>query len=251
MVKNTLLTIALVIAVPALGAAAGSDAADAVQKKDLSALRALVQRKADVNAAQPDGTTAMHWAVVWNNEEAVNLLIRAGADVKARNRYGATPLSEAMSSGSASMVDALLKAGADPKTLTTADGETVLMTAARAGNVDVVRLLLDRGADVNGRENYKGQTALMWAAAERHPAVVKLLLDRGADWKVRSLDRETKMPKLSAASAITPIPRGGLPALSFAAREGDIESARIMLDGGVDINYGDVDNTTALVVAIM
>jgi ankyrin repeat protein len=80
---------------------------------------------------------------------------------------------------------------------------------------------------------------------------VTLLLDRGADWKVRSFDRETKMPRLSAASAVTPLPRGGLPALSFAAREGDVESARAMLDGGVDINYGDVDNTTALIVAMM
>src|SRR5215510_9502949 len=99
---------------PATGFAGGSDTADAVQKKDLSALRALVQRKADVNAAQPDGTTALHWAVVWNNEEAINLLLRAGADVKARNRYGATPLSEAVSSGSVGTVEALLKAGADP-----------------------------------------------------------------------------------------------------------------------------------------
>ena len=125
------------------------------------------------------------------------------------------------------------------------------MTAARAGNADVVRMLLDRGADVNAREKYKGQTALMWAAAERHPAVVKLLLDRGADWKVRSIDRETKVPRLSAASSISPIARGGFTALSFSAREGDIESARVMLEGGVDINYGDVDNTSALVVAIM
>ena len=108
-----------------------------------------------------------------------------------------------------------------------------------------------RGADVNARENYKGQTALMWAAAERHPAVVKLLLEHGADWKVRSFDRETKVPKLSAASSISPIARGGFTALSFSAREGDIESARAMLDAGVDINYGDVDNTSALVVAIM
>jgi len=249
--RLAVLTVALSILAPATGLAAGSDAADAVQKKDLGALRTLVQRKADVNAAQPDGTTALHWAVVWNNEEAINLLLRAGADVKARNRYGATPLSEAVSSGSVATVDALLKAGADAKTLTTADGETVLMTAARAGNADVVRLLLDRGADVNGREKYKGQTALMWAAAERHPAVVKVLMEHGADWKIRSFDRETKMPKLSAASAITPIPRGGLPALSFAAREGDIESARVMLEGGVDINYGDVDNTTPLIASIM
>jgi ankyrin repeat protein len=243
--------VGLLLFTPTLAHAGATDAADAAQKKDLSALRAIVQRKADVNAAQPDGTTALHWAVMWNNDEAVSLLIRAGARVKAANRYGATPLSEAVTAGSASMVDALLNAGADAKTLTTADGETVLMTAARAGNVDVVRLLLERGADVNAREQYKGQTALMWAAAERHPAVVKLLLERGADWKVRSFDRETKIPKLSAASSITPIPRGGFPALAFAAREGDIESARVMLDKGVDINYGDVDNTTALVVAIM
>jgi ankyrin repeat protein len=246
-----LLAVLLSMVKPAIGHAGGADAADAAQKKDITALRALVQRRVDVNAAQPDGTTALHWAVVWNSEEAINLLLRAGADVKARNRYGATALSEAVSSGSAATVGALLKAGADPKTLTTDNGETVLMTAARAGNADAVRLLLERDADVNARETYKGQTALMWAAAERHPMVVKLLLDHGADWKVRSVDRETKVPKLSAASSISPIARGGFTALSFSAREGDIESARVMLDGGVDINYGDVDNTSALVVAIM
>jgi uncharacterized protein len=248
---RTLFGTALLALTPALAYAGATDAADAAQKKDLSALRTLVQRKADVNAAQPDGTTALHWAVMWNNDEAVSLLIRAGANVKAANRYGATPLSEAVTAGSVTMVDSLLKAGADAKALTTADGETVLMTAARAGNVDVVRLLLERGADVNAREQYKGQTALMWAAAERHSAVVTLLLEHGADWKVRSFDRETKIPKLSAASSITPIPRGGFPALAFAAREGDIDAARVMLEKGVDINYGDVDNTTALVVAIM
>ena len=247
----SLLALLLTIAGSDIGYGAGADAANAAQKQDIGALRALVQRKVDVNAAQPDGTTALHWAVVWNNDDAVNLLLRAGANAKARNRYGATPLSEAVTAGSAAMVEALLKAGADPKTLTTEDGETVLMTAARAGNADVVRMLLDRGADVNAREKYKGQTALMWAAAERHPAVVKLLLDHGADWKVRSFDRETKVPRLSAASSISPIARGGFTALSFAAREGDIESARVMLDAGVDINYGDVDNTSALVVSIM
>jgi len=179
------------------------------------------------------------------------MLLRAGANPKVANRYGASALSEAALSGNAAIVGALLEAGADAKAVSTQDGETVLMTAARAGNVDAVRMLLDRGADVNARERYKGQTALMWAAAERHPAVVKLLLARGADWKVRSFDRETKPPKLSAASSISPIPRGGFTALLFAAREGDIETTRAMLDGGVDINYGDVDNTTALVVAIM
>jgi len=245
------LMLALWVVLQGTAYGAGANAADAAQRKDKEALRALVKQHADVNAAQPDGTTALHWAAHWNDAELVDLLLRAGANAKAVNRYGATPLSEAVVSGSAAMLEALLRGGADPKTLTTADGETVLMTAAHAGNVDAVRILLDRGADVNARENYKGQTALMWAAAERHPAVVKLLLERGADWKVRSFDRETKPPKLSAASSISPIARGGFTALGFAAREGDIESARVMLDGGVDINYGDVDNTIALTVAIM
>ena len=211
----------------------------------------MVKQHADVNAAQPDGTTALHWAAHWNDAAAVDLLLRAGANAKAVNRYGATPLSEAVVSGSAAMIEALLKAGASPETLASEDGETVLMTASRAGNVAAVKILLDRGANVNAKEKYKGQTALMWAAAERHPEVVKLLMAHGADWKVRSVDRETKVPKLSAASSISPIARGGFTAMSFAAREGDIESAKAMLDAGVDINYGDVDNTSAMVVAIV
>src|SRR5207244_11081390 len=248
--KLSVLSVLLVAAQVASSAAVPS-AADAAQQRDREAVRALIKQRADVNAAQPDGTTALHWAAHWNDAELVNLLLRAGANAKAVNRYGTTPLAEAAAAGSASTIEALLRAGADPKTLTTPDGETVLMTAARAGNVDAARVLLERGADVNAREKYKGQTALMWAAAERHPAIVKLLLDHGADWKVRSFDRETKVPRLSAASSISPIARGGFTALSFSAREGDIDSARLMLDAGVDINYGDIDNTSALVVAIM
>ena len=236
---------------PSLAVAAGSEAADAAERHDSTSLRALIGRKVDVNSPQADGTTALHWAVHWNDVTAATLLLRAGADPMARNRFGSTPLSEAALTGNPALVAALLEAGADAKALTTADGETVLMTAARAGNADAVRMLIDRGADVNARERYKGQTALMWAAAERHADVVKLLLSRGADWKVRSTDRETKPPKLSAASSISPIPRGGFTALLFSAREGDIATATAMLDGGVDINYGDVDNATALIVAIM
>jgi ankyrin repeat protein len=246
-----LLAAFLFIGLGMIANAAVPSAADAAQQRDKDALRALIKQHADVNAAQPDGTTALHWAAHWNDAELVSLLLRAGANARAVNRYGSTPLAEAAPAGSAATIEALLRAGADPKTLTTPDGETVLMTAARAGNVDAVRILLERGADVNAREKYKGQTALMWAASERHPAIVKLLLEHGADWKVRSFDRETKPPKLSAASSISPIARGGFTALLFSGREGDIDTARAMLDAGVDINYGDVDNTTALTVALM
>jgi ankyrin repeat protein len=252
-VRLVMLVLSISVALTGIGygAAVGADAANAAESKNIDALKTLVKQRADLNAAQPDGTTALHWAAHWNDAEAVSLLLRAGANAKAVNRYGATPLSEAVVSGSAATIEALLNAGASPKTLTSENGETVLMTAARAGNVNAVRILLDRGADVNAKETYKGQTALMWAASESHPEVVKLLMAHGADWKVRSVDRETKPPRLSAASSISPIARGGFTALLFSAREGDIDSAKAILDGGADINYGDIDNTTALVVGIM
>jgi ankyrin repeat protein len=231
--------------------AASSPVADAVQNRDAGALEALLKQHAAVNAAQADGTTALHWAAHWNDPETVGLLLKAGADAKAVNHYGATPLSEAAALGNATIIEQLLKAGADPNTRTTADGETVLMTSARTGNLDAVKVLLDHGADVNAKEAYRNQTALMWAAAERHADVVKLLLQQGADWKVQSSFRETKIPKLSTASSISPISRGGLTAFLFAAREGDIETAKAMIDQGVDINQTDVDSTSGLVVSIM
>lgn len=230
---------------------AASAVADAAQHRDMSALRELLKQHAPVNAPQPDGTTALEWAAHFNDPEAVTLLLQAGADAKAANRYGASPLSEAAALGNAAIIEELLKAGANPNTLTTADGETVLMTSAHSGNVEAVKALLDHGADVNVKESYRGQTALMWAAAEHHPEVVKLLLAHGADWKVISSYRETKLPKLSAASAVSPMSRGGFTAFSFAAREGDIATAKVMLDAGVDINQTDIDHTTGLVVSIM
>ena len=230
---------------------APSEAADAAQRRDWQTVRTLADRHADLNAVQPDGTTALQWAAHWNDAETVKLLLAAGANPKLANRYGVTPLSEAAAAGNAPMIEMLLNAGADAKSLTTADGETVLMTAARAGNLDAVQVLLAHGADVNAKENYRGQTALMWAAAEHHADIVKLLLEHSADWKIQSSARETSIPKLSAASSVTPLARGGLTAFHFAAREGDVETGRVMLDGGVDINQVDADNTSALVVAIV
>lgn len=241
------------LALPSFGADSGTSAkvADAAQNRDTAAIETLLKQHAPVNAPQPDGTTALQWAAHWNDVEAVNLLLRAGADAKAANRYGATPLTEAAILGNPVIVEALLKAGADPNTRATSDAETVLMTAARSGNTEAVRALLEHGADVNAKEHYRGQTALMWAAAERHADVVKLLLDHGADWKVISAYRETKLPRLSAASSVSPFSRGGFTAFLFAAREGDIPTATVMLDHGVDINQTDIDHTSALVVSIM
>jgi uncharacterized protein len=235
----------------ASAAFAASDVADVAQKQDRDGLRTLVRQRVNLDAQQADGTTALQWAAHWNDLESVQLLLRAGANPKVVNRYGVSPLSEAAAAGNAAMVEALLKAGADPNTPITSDGETVLMAASRSGDVKAVKLLLGHGANVNAAESFRGQTALMWAAAERHAAVVKMLLDAGADWKVRDAARDTAMPKLSAASSVTPMARGGLTALHYAAREGDVECARVMLDAGVDVNQVDADGTSVLVISIL
>src|SRR5688572_8314957 len=165
--------------------AAGSDVADAVMSGDKAAVRVLITQRADVNAPQADGATALHWAVYRGDVDTANLLLSAGANVKAANRDGATPLSLASTNGDAPMMAVLVKGGADPnEPLPT--GKTNLMLAARNGNPEAIKVLIDAGANVNARESLRGTTALMWAADEVHPAAVQLLIQRGADFKARS-----------------------------------------------------------------
>jgi ankyrin repeat protein len=160
--------------------AASSPVADAAMKGDKAAVRLLLEQKADVNAPQADGATAIHWAAYKNDLEMADLLIGAGVNVKAANREGATPLSLASINGSASMIEKLLKAGADANERDPLE-QTPLMFVARSGNVDAMKVLLDRKADVNAKEKLRGTTALMWAAEQSHPAAVKVLIERGAD----------------------------------------------------------------------
>ena len=169
----------LLLATMGVGAAT-SDVADAVMRGDSAAVRTLLTQKADVNAPQADGATALHWAVYRDDLATVDLLLKAGANAKAANHYGATPLSLAAENGNAAIAQRLLDAGADANERLLND-DTALMMAARTGNVATMKLLLDRGADVNAKEASRGTTALMWAAAQGHPAAVQLLVDRGAD----------------------------------------------------------------------
>ena len=157
--------------------AAKSDVADAAMRGDAAALRALVAQKADVNATQADGATALHWAVYRADLAMTDLLLGAGANAKAANREGATPLSLACENGNAAIVESLLKAGADPNEALPR-GETALMMASRTGNVAVMKALLDRGAQVNAKESLRGTTALMWAADQGHAAAITLLLEK-------------------------------------------------------------------------
>ena len=178
----------LVLSLAAAGAA--SPVADSAMKGDKNAVRALLRQKADVNAPQADGATAIQWAVYLNDLELAELLIDAGANVKTANRDGATPLSLAAINGSAPMIERLLKAGADPNERHV-HGETPLMFASRSGNVDAIRVLLDHKADVNAKEALRGTTAVMWAADQRHAAAVHELAQRGANVSALS-DPDTK-----------------------------------------------------------
>jgi ankyrin repeat protein len=329
--------------VPAI-AAGRSDVADAAMNGDRQAVTRLLRQKADVNAPQVDGATALHWAVYHDDLELAGTLLAAKANVAAANRVGMTPLAMAALYGNPAMIDRLLKAGADAKAVTP-NGETMLMLAARNGNPQAVKLLVESGADVNARERLRGTTALMWAASQRHPEAVKVLLAGGADVGVKSagagLPRNYMANKVNlravtvsqerrrraAAAGITyeeqlvldqkqgrdlggqrglgqplgpdgqPLPGrgagpapaaapstaargrgagpaaaatpdddnddnevvfaglvgtggGGLTALVFAAREGDMESARALVDGGANVNQPTEAGWTPLLTAV-
>lgn len=176
------------LAVAALSAtayAAVAPVADAASRGDKAAVQALVKQKADVNAPQADGATAIQWAAYRNDLEMADILIAAGANVKAANKDGATAMSLASINGSAAMMEKLIKAGADPNE-PGPHGETPLMFAARTGNVDAIHMLLANKADVNAKEKLRGTTALMWASEQAHPEAVHLLLKSGADFRAVS-----------------------------------------------------------------
>ena len=138
---------------------------EAARSGDQAAVRAQLQKKADVNLTEGDGSTALLWASYRNDIETADLLLRAGAKPNGANDLGVTPLWAAGENGNAAMVRKLLDAGANPNAPLPA-GETPLMVAARSGYTEVVELLAAKGADVNARGT-RGQTALMWAASQR------------------------------------------------------------------------------------
>jgi ankyrin repeat protein len=184
---------------------AGSEIADAAQNGDKAAVQKLIRSKADVNAAQVDGATALHWAVYRDDADLLDILVRAGADVKAANSEGVTPLSMAALFGNAAMIDRLIKAGADAKQRGP-NGETMVMLAARNGNPRAVTVLLEAGADVNAREPIRGTTAVMWAVEQKHPEAVKVLLAAGADATAKSggagLPRNYMAPRLNQRAVL-------------------------------------------------
>lgn len=256
-------TVALVL--PASSIAIGTDAElaliAAVREGNTERVASLLQEGSDVNALEADGTSALAWAVNNNDMAMVDLLVRSGkdgADTNAVNDYGVAPLHLACTNRNTEIVSKLLKAGADPN-LAKWTGETPLMTCAETGLLDAVSELLASGADANARENRYEQTALMWAAAERHADVVRLLTGKGADVNAVSKLIPEPAPFFieTPGSMGTNLPEtlrfrkytGGFSALQFAAQQGDIESARALLDGGADIDFATEEEGSALLIA--
>ena len=236
-----------------------TDVADAAKRGDRAAVRTSLARKADVNAAHVDGSTALHWAVERDDAEMADMLIRGGARITARTREGVTPLQLAATNGSAAMIDRLLKAGAKPNEPLTQARDTALMMAARTGATGAIRLLVEAGADVNAKETWGGTTALMWAVSEGHLEAARLLIAAGADVSARSnfvaaangRGFEGRTPLTNASDAKpTEFASGWLTPLMLAAREGHIELSRLLVGAGADVNAAAGDGKTALALAI-
>ena len=258
-----------VAALCSTGAALAADSAlvDAAMQKDAQKVRALLARKADVNAAQGDGTTALHWAVYNHDAEMVKALLAAGADVKAKTRLGAlTPVMMAARSGDSAVLTMLLGAKGDAVS-PNANGTTPLMFAAGSGKADAVTLLIERGADVNATDVTNGQTPLMFAAAQGRVDAVRVLLARKADpnaatkvspiitmgerYKAKTEGKGTReITSEGGRSDITAM--GGLTALMFAAREGHIDVVRQLVTAGADVNkVSGADSMSVLTMAIV
>ena len=233
-----------------VGPAAASDVplVEAVKQRDADAVSALLGQRADVNATQADGATALHWAAYWNDLDTAEALMQAGATVTAANDLGVTPLWLASTHEDATLATRLLTAGADPNA-THVSGESPLMAAARTGRVSVVRALLAHGADVDAMETDHDQTALMWAAANGHAGVVTALIEAGADLSARSRVRLRKiyLPGRGASYRLSfeehiergdveERPQGGYTPLLFTAQQGQVDTARVLLAAGANVN---------------
>jgi ankyrin repeat protein len=260
------LAVALLVlasAVPAWAAGPESALVVATKNGDVAAVRTLVERKADINAAEADGTSALHWAVRAGDMPTTELLIRAGARVDTANRYGVTPLSLAARAGRGDLVGLLLTSGANVKTAeaTLPEGQTLAMLAAQTGSVDAVKRLVTAGSNVNARETRTGTTALVWAASSNRADAVRALAEAGADLNIQS--KVTSYPHTQNGVLLagveegvsyvgqTVLPRGGWSAVMYAAREGATDAARALADAGANLNLLDPEGTSALIIAII
>lgn len=234
--------------VAAAAAAADNTLADLIRRGDRAAALEMISSGTDVNVAQGDGTTPLHWAVYKIDAELVARLLARGAKPNVVNAYGSSPLAEAVKIADAGLVRPLLDAGADAQA-PNLDGQTPLMLAARAGTLEVAELLVERGADVNAREAWRGQTALMWAADANAPELAKFLIANGAEVNTRAMANDWPA-QITSEPRAQYRPSGGLTPLLYATRSGCLGCVQALLAAGADINQPNPDGVTPLMVAI-
>jgi ankyrin repeat protein len=245
---NKLLSLVAVCVSVAGPALAESPLADAIENGRREAALTLIAQGVDVNAAQGDGTTPLHWAAYQLDTDLVERLLERGAQANAANRFGARPLGEAVKAANLEIVALLLEAGAEVDAVN-ADGQTALMLAARTGSTEVASALIAAGADVDAREAWRDQTALMWAAEGAFPKLVDLLIAKGTDVRARAAANDW-------GSQITSEPRaqyrptGGLTPLLYAARSGCVDCAKAIVAAGEHVDRPTPDGVTPLMLAI-
>jgi uncharacterized protein len=242
-----LIAFAITVAIAA-NAQAQSSLADRIQAGDRKAALAMIAQGADVNQTQPDGSTALHWAVYRVDRELVTALLRKGARAQVVNRYGSSPLAEAVRVASVELVAMLLEAGADAN-VGNEDGQTPLMLAARTGNLAVAKQLVEHGADVNAREHFRDQSALMWAAAEGHVDLVAFLVSKKADLSVRAKANDWPS-QITNEPRVQYRPTGGLTPLLYAARAGCLGCVKAIVEGGADVDRPNPDGMTPMMMAL-
>lgn len=246
--KRAFLVTVFSLAMAGTAAAADNSLASLIQAGNRDAALKMIASGADVNAAQGDGTTALHWAVYKIDADLVRALLARGAKADVTNSYGSSPLAEAVKVANPRLVEMLLDAGSNVEAANQ-EGQTALMLAARTGSLEVAELLVRHGANVNAKEKWRGQTALMWAADARSAELTRFLISQKADVNARAL--ATDWPSQMTGEPRNQYrPTGGLSPLLYAARSGCTDCAAALLDAGADVNRPNPDGVTPLMVAI-
>jgi ankyrin len=252
----------------AVSATTSTDLLQLAERGQAAEISKLLESGVDVDSRLNDGSTVLHWAVLNDQPDVVNSLLDAGASPVVVNRNGISPLFLAAQNGDAAIVQSLLDAGADPNTLAE-NGETILMTAAHTGKPEVVDLLLANGALVDARDPEFQQTALMIAVREGQVEVVDTLIRYGADVdaKTREGGLGVYLPPCKGTGCGSEgvginrsgVPhrgerhdvKGGMTPLLYAARDGRLEEARLLLDNGADLELAEVNEIEPLLMATL